>query len=500
MKSAEEAVNVFKKNFPECKVYRSSVFETEGVVLFMIRQNINQYLMVAGEAGFEFEGEKLEVSGKTFLKCSFTNKNVAELRKRCPFTRPVLLGRSDSYGLGDRLGNAGAAHLKAIGKTQFKPVLAQQSIRELERTGRTAVEVLNAASLAVFRMGYRGGFGADGDHLKTTGDIDLMVKAGYTMFTIDPSKYVRNEAIDMSEEELRDQMEKLPWSTLDSDLRSFKERWENLEVVFDNGSKLAPSIKEIYAGMVKYGGVITHTKMLSDYICQTYPNHPAELELSVDETDQPTTLFEHYLIASELERLGVELVSLAPRFCGDFEKGVDFRGDLDQFRTEYIQHLAIASRFGGYKLSIHSGSDKFSVYNVIGSVSGGAVHVKTAGTSYLEALRTIAETNPALFLEILNFSIKRFETDKKTYQISGRPENITVPDTADAALLKILLDDDDTRQVLHVAYGSVLHGQGEISRRFKQDLMNTLSKHEDLYEQNLEKHFDKHLEPFSEPD
>lgn len=497
MKSTEETISVFNKKFPDSIIYPSSLVETEGAILFMIRQKADKYLMIAGESGFEFEGKKLEVSGRTFLKCSTTNKNSDELRKRFPFTKPVLLGRSDSYGLGDRLGNAGAAHLKAIQKTEFKPVLAQQSIRELERTGRTAEEVLNAASWSVFRMGYRGGFGADGDHLKTTGDIDVMVKAGYTMFTIDPSEYVRNEALNMTEEGLRKQMEQLPWNELHTDFHNFSKNWENRELPLTSGSSFEPTTREIYAGMVKYGSVITHTKKLSDYIRQTYPDHPAELELSVDETDQPTTLFEHYLIASELKRLGVELVSLAPRFCGDFEKGVDFRGDLDQFREEYVQHLAIANMFGGYKLSIHSGSDKFSVYKVIGSIRKGAVHVKTAGTSYLEALRTIAETNPDLFLEILRFSIKRFETDKKTYQISGRPENITIPDSANADLLKELLDDDDTRQVLHVAYGSVLHGQGEISRRFKQDLMNTLSNYEDLYEQNLEKHFDKHLEPFS---
>src|SRR5690625_3591703 len=148
MTRAEEAVHIFKKRFPDIKVYPSSLVEKEGSVLFMVQQNYNPYLIIAGESGFQFEGQKLEVSGSTFLKCSFTNENSAELRKQFPFTKPVLLGTSDSYGLGDRLGNAGAAHLKAIQKTHFKPVLAQQSIRELERTGRTAEDVLNAASRA----------------------------------------------------------------------------------------------------------------------------------------------------------------------------------------------------------------------------------------------------------------------------------------------------------------------------------------------------------------
>src|SRR5690625_6552761 len=102
-------------------------------------------------------------------------------------------------------------------------------------------------------------------------------------------------------------------------------------------------------------------------------------------------------------------------------------------------YLSISEKFGGYKLSIHSGSDKFSVYRQIGSVSGGAVHVKTAGTSYLEALRTLAEVRPQLFLEILDFSMKRFETDRKSYQNSGRAENNNVPSPRGAGEIEALL-------------------------------------------------------------
>lgn len=493
----EEAAAIYKKKFPGAKIYGSSFIKKEKALLFMIREGQTPYLIILGDSEFGFEGQRVDISGNRFLKCYFSHENCSELRNQFSFTRPVLLGTNDSYGLGDRLGNAGAAHLKAIKKTHFKPVLAQQSIRELERTGRTAEDVMNAATRAVFREGYREGFGADGDHLKTEKDIDLMMDAGFTMFTIDPGEYVRNEALHMAEDELRSQWEGLPWNMLESDPHRFMEYWKNKELSYQSGSVFIPTAREIYAAMVKYGRVISHTKKLSDYIRQAYPQQSAELELSVDETDQPTTLFEHYLIASELQRLGVRLVSLAPRFCGDFEKGVDFRGDLNQFREEYLQHLGIAAKFGGYKLSIHSGSDKFSVYDVIGSLSAGNVHVKTAGTSYLEALRTVAETDPELFVEILGFSMQRFEADKKTYQISGRPENIKIPAPAAAESLKKMLDDEDTRQVLHVAYGSVLHGQGEISTRFKKELMNTLSNHEELYEYNLEKHFDRHLEPFS---
>lgn len=488
--------------FEDVQVYDNSLKYQDGYCFFMIKDGLEKYLILMSEEAdlndSGFNGEIIEIDSQEFLKCRLTRENADTLRSIFDFTNPVLIGKVDSYGLGDRLGNAGPAHLKAIWDSGFKPVLAQQSIRELERTQRTAEEVLDAASWSVFQVGYWQGFGADADHLKTTDDIDRMVKAGYTMFTIDPSDYVVNEAMNMEMDELRESYQNLPWDELDVQPEVQLAHYHKTSSPLGNGSILDPSEKEVLTGMVKYGNVIVHTKKMADYLKDTYPDHPAEIELSVDETDQPTTPFEHFLIAAEMKRLGIDLVSLAPRFCGDFEKGIDFKGDLKQFREEYELHLAIAEKFGGYKLSIHSGSDKFSVYEVIGSIDSGAVHVKTAGTSYLEALRTIAQVNPDLFREILSFSLTRFEEDKKTYHISAEPEKIPDPDRLSDDELLDLLDDNDARQVLHVAYGSVLAGPASKEYKFKERLMKSLAEHEEVYEKNLEKHFIKHLEPFNQ--
>ncbi|MEX0720969.1 MAG: tagaturonate epimerase family protein [Balneolaceae bacterium] len=481
-------------------LYKNSIHEDNGSWLCIVREGIEKYLLVVPDEEStkktDFRGNEMHAGAATFIKCDLSHENAEILRSKFDFTNAVLMGKDDSYGLGDRLGNAGPAHLRAVRKTDFKPVLAQQSIRELERTNRTAEEVMDAASWSVFQEGYHDGFGADGDHLKTTDDIDRMVKAGYTMFTIDPSDYVVNEIKIMSEKDLKSKYEALPWKELEDTPEKLMDRVLQSEVELREGYKLNPSREEVLQGMVKYGRVITHTKKMADYLVSSHTGHPAEVELSVDETDEPTTLFEHYLIASELDRLGVELVSLAPRFCGDFEKGIDFKGDLNQFREEYKQHLAIADLFGGYKLSIHSGSDKFSVYEVIGSLNLGAVHVKTAGTSYLEALRTIAVAEPGLFREIMKFSIKRFEDDKKTYHISAELDKIEDPDSVSQDELPNYLDDNHARQVLHVAYGSVLSGTLPEAKNFKERLMMALEENEELHEKYLVRHFDKHLDPF----
>jgi hypothetical protein len=222
------------------------------------------------------------------------------------------------------------------------------------------------------------------------------------------------------------------------------------------------------------------------------------VELSVDETDIPTTPVEHLLVAGELRRLGVVLVSLAPRFVGDFEKGVDFRGDLDMFTREYRRHARIAAMQGPYKLSIHSGSDKFRVYRVIGSLRLGPVHIKTAGTSYLEALRTIAAAEPALLREILTYSRSLYAEERRTYHVSARLDN--VPDAGrctDEELLS-LLDDDDARQLFHVTFGKVLTAlRPGGTPLFRDRVYAALEGHRDLHDENIIRHFRKHLSPFA---
>ncbi len=99
---------------------------------------------------------------------------------------PVVLGLRKSFGFGDRLGLAGPGHLESLQGSDFLPILAQQSIRELKRTERAPEEVMCAAQNAIRDYGYSGIWGADADHLQTPEDVTRMAEAGYTFFTIDP--------------------------------------------------------------------------------------------------------------------------------------------------------------------------------------------------------------------------------------------------------------------------------------------------------------------------
>jgi hypothetical protein len=209
----------------------------------------------------------------------------------------------------------------------------------------------------------------------------------------------------------------------------------------------------------------------------------------VDETQTPTSPAEHLFIAGELARLGVHWVSLAPRFVGRFEKGVDYIGDLATFAAEFARHVAVAQALGPYKLSLHSGSDKFSIYPIAAQAAGGLVHLKTAGTSYLEALRAISQTVPSLFREILAFARERYETDRATYHVSARLDKVPAPDALRDTDLPGLFEQFDARQVLHVTFGSVLD-------HFGGRLLATLREHEEVYYTLLESHFRRHLSLF----
>jgi hypothetical protein len=220
------------------------------------------------------------------------------------------------------------------------------------------------------------------------------------------------------------------------------------------------------------------------------------LEISVDETDQPTSHAEHFYISAELKRLGVKWVSLAPRYVGRFEKGVDYIGDLSAFETCISGHAAIARQLGPYKLSLHSGSDKFSIYPAAMRQTRGLIHLKTAGTSYLEALRTIAAIDIDLLREIYVFARQHYDIDKASYHVSA--DLSRAPLAENVINWPGLLDNFDAREILHVTFGSVLTDKMTSGLwRFRERLMEILRSHPESYAAALERHFDRHLTPFT---
>jgi len=446
----------------------------------------------------ELEGETSSAAGGTLLLGPTSPRNAAALRRALPWLAPRPLGLATSAGLGDRLGLATPGHVRAVRAAggRIAPIFAQQSIREMSRTARTPLEVMDAATWGAFQEGWRDPVGADADHLKTPADIDACAAAGFCFFTIDPSEHVDPRADSLSLPALREAFGALPWPSFGDSADGLTRRYlgrtfpvEHLQIPFDEATL-------VRAG-VKYGRAVVHVAAMYQHLVRTMAGRPFELEVSVDETETPTSPAEHFWVASELKRLGVSWVSLAPRFVGRFEKGVDYIGNLAELETAIAAHAAVARHCGPYKLSLHSGSDKFGVYPIAARLTAGLVHLKTAGTSYLEALRTVAALAPSFFRSIYEFARGRYETDRASYHVSASLARAPRPEAVGDAALAGLLEQFDAREILHVTFGSVLReGVVDGRPRFYAELMGLLRSNPEAYAANLESHFRRHLEPF----
>jgi hypothetical protein len=412
----------------------------------------------------------------------------------------VPLGRQTSFGFGDRLGSGTPGHIQALRTACTEPaevadphhiiapIFAQQSVRENSRIGRTQQQVMDDAMWGVFQSGWRLPWGADADHVKEIAHLSPFVQAGYTFYTIDPSDHVDNEAQTDDLETLRKKTADLPWQFLQTTYADTHQRYCQKPMALD-GLTLEFNEEILLRALAKYGRALAHTLTIANELSAQTGGQPFDLEMSVDETDTPTSVYEHFYIVNELQRLGVPVVSVAPRFVGKFQKGVDYMGDLAEFESELVKHIAIMRHFDSYKLSIHTGSDKFSIYPMIAQHTQGRAHVKTAGTSYLEALRVIAAEDPAFFRRILALSRARFEKDRKTYFLDAQLPKVPPNEALANADLPDLLDYFDSRQVLHVTFGSILD-------EFRAEFHGFIDQHESQYASALEAHFVRHLSPF----
>ena len=476
-------------DFQGFDAYEKSVNKTGNSTVFMAQDGEGDFLVIMGEKPENiqaqgFEGEKLP--GDAF-KAPLTHKNAIALRKLFPFTAPSrVLGKERSFGVGDRLGLATAGHIRLFTQYDAYPVFAQQSIRELDLTGRNYEEVLDVVSFAVFREGFTKEWGADGDHLKSAKDVENALSLGFTMITLDCSEHIKNDINDTNAPPLA---------------QNYAEKY--LGKKFDAGEGLVLSFSEDELAKITaiYGGAIEFAKSIYKQFFEG-GKYQADFEISIDETLTPTTPLQHYFVARELSDAGVVFATMAPRFCGEFQKGVDYIGDLAQFEKEIKAHAIIARHFK-YKLSIHSGSDKFAVFPLIGSAAEGVFHVKTAGTNWLEAMRVVALKDPALYREVHQYALEAFSEARKYYHVTTDITKIPALDKLTDADLPGLFEQNDSRQLIHITYGLILSkkdggganaGGVNGGAAFKERLYKFWKENAEEYAQALEKHIGKHLD------
>jgi tagaturonate epimerase len=435
----------------------------------------------------DFKGAIEQVDDRVRLVAESTPDNALALRAALPWLTPTRFGLQTSAGFGDRLGLATPGHVRALKEVDaaINPVFAQQSIREMGRCHRTPRNVLDDATWGAFQAGWTKPVGGDADHLEQPEDIDDTTAAGFAFYTLDPKAEVDPEAEHADPEMIKQKIEALDWASLNYDLGTFRKSYVGRHIDLEQQA-IELDEESVLRAMAKYGPGIVHAMAMYRRLMEK--GIDCEVEFAVDETDYPTKPAEHVVVVSELQRLGMDFVSFAPRFVGRFEKGVEYIGDIDELQRDFEIHAEIARALGPYKLSLHSGSDKYSTYPLIAEATKGVVHLKTAGTSWAEALRVIANNDPDLMREILALALDSFEANRKSYHLSCDPARIPTDPTDDE--VAELMDRVDSRQVLHVGYGAILE-------EFRPRLYQVWNDHEEEHYKIIADHFVKHLAPFA---
>lgn len=292
-----------------------------------------------------------------------------------------------SIGLGDRFGHQGHAQLKAITEAGRKGVditpVWNKSNREHLIIGTQPSDVRMEADLAIKTCGFKKPYFVDADHINLE-TVDKFISSS-DFFTVDVASYIGKRAFD-------------------SDIGIFIEyagkylgklEVPGIKKPIKCSSKQLADIAEKYLFAAKKAGEIYRkiekSKGAGNFIT----------EVSMDEVAQPQTPVELFFILAMLGMEGVPIQTIAPKFSGRFNKGVDYAGDPLKFASEFEEDLMVvtfaANEFGlpeNLKISIHSGSDKFAIYPYIGSLlmkHNKGVHLKTAGTTWLEEVIGLAE-------------------------------------------------------------------------------------------------------------
>lgn len=490
----ESARILVKSDENHFNIYPDSINKFEESWIFMAINGNSKALIVWGENSKldTFQGEELLFAEKKVKICTLGIDNCLALRRIFSFLSPVSHRNSKfSLGLGDRLGLASAGHLRLIKDTDVFPVLAQQSIRELNLTGRNYDGVLSDACWAVFQEGYTKGFGADGDHLKTKEEVRMALDCGYTMITLDCSEHI-DKTVDSKCDDDIDIM----YSSISIEKRnSFEEKYLNKTHTISGETDITFSFKELKRAVLIYMKAV-------DFAIDVYDNvvdkcgRVIDFEMSIDETQTQTLPQDHYFVAAELFAASVRPVSIAPKFHGEFQKGIDYKGEIEVFEQEFAIHESIARHFG-YKLSIHSGSDKFSIFPIIADKTKAHIHLKTAGTNWLEALKVIAEVDASLFREIYVFALNNLSEAKKYYHVSVDIDSAPKLSDLDDCNLSNLLEIEASRQILHITYGLILLLKDDAGHSiFRDKIYSILYSNENTYYEKLETHLGRHIEPF----
>lgn len=384
-----------------------------------------------------------------------------------------------SIGVGDRFGHEGVAQLEAVIRAAEQNVAItpvwNKSFREHKTIGSTPADTRRAADEAVCAVGWQAAYFVDADHIGLKTVDDFIQSSDF--FTMDVAEEIGRP---VSETALQEYLQ-------------FCERFSRPFQIPGIAEEIAVTPETVRLIAHQYLAGIFEAEQIYKRIA-TAVQKPFVLELSIDETEQPQRPVELFFILAGAAWRGLPLDTIAPKFTGRFNKGVDYVGDTARFAQEFEADILVVKfavqEFGlpkQLKLSVHSGSDKFTLYPIMRKIlqkQDTGVHLKTAGTTWLEELIGMAAAGGdglALAKSIYADAYNRQAELVKPYAtvLDINPGRLPKPDSVMTwssaeyvnALRHIQSEkcyNRDFRQLLHVAYKVAAERGAEFTQALRQ--------------------------------
>ena len=400
-----------------------------------------------------------------------------------------------SVGTGDRFGREGEAQIHAFQLLAAKGVEASivwnKSNREHLIIGTEPRDQREAADAAIAATKFSGQYCVDADHIGLQ-NVDKYIPC-CDFFTIDVADFIGKPA---SPEKVK----------------AFLDAHKNL--ASDKTAPVAISAETMEKSAKKYLYAIEEAAKVYARILAGKPDGNFHIEVSMDETDEPQSPAEMAIILAGIADAGIPVQTIAPKFSGRFNKGVDYAGDVKGFLKEFEEDATVATwavkAFAlpvSLKLSIHSGSDKFSIYpgiNKIVKKLGCGLHLKTAGTTWLEEIVGLAEAGGeglAIAKRVYAQAYARYEELAKPYatviDISmARLPSPAVVDAWDSATFVSTLRHDQKNPRFNADFRQLIHIGFKVAAEMGDEYMKALETYKDSIGRNVSVNlFERHLTP-----
>ena len=405
-----------------------------------------------------------------------------------------------SLGVGDRFAHQTRAQLEACEKALKNGVevipVWNKSNREHTIIGSNPAETRAAADEAVKTLGWSKPYFVDADHINLS-TVDRYIDS-CDFYTIDVADWIGKRAEESSVQDFAKRHPELVGEV----------RVDGLEGPLRIEREFVVEVANKYLAAVQEAGQIYR------HIEEKKGRGTFVPEISMDETDSPQTPVELLIILAAVADEGIPIQTIAPKFTGRFNKGVDYAGDLAQFTQEFSNDIAVIAfavkQYGlpaNLKLSVHSGSDKFSIYEPIRRTCkkfDAGVHLKTAGTTWLEELIGLAEAGGAgldLAKEIYAQAYAHREELCAPYAavIDIDAAKLPTPETVNSWSSEqfiCALRHDPKSRAYNSSIRQLLHVGFKVAAKIGPRYLNLLSANEAIIAKNVtENLYERHIQP-----